>query len=81
MDVVGFPFVNPTYKIGDRTINREIKDRQGEAASLGSLGLAYRSLGQYPKAIDFYQQSLAIQQKIGDRTVGNQPDMIQLLSV
>jgi CHAT domain-containing protein/Tfp pilus assembly protein PilF len=31
------------------------------------LGLAYYSLGQYPKAIEFHQQSLAIKQEIGDR--------------
>ena len=34
---------------------------------MGNLGNAYRNLGQYPKAIDFYQQSLAIFQEIGDR--------------
>ncbi|TAD79089.1 MAG: tetratricopeptide repeat protein [Oscillatoriales cyanobacterium] len=42
-------------------------DRQGEAASLGNLGLAYRSLGQYQRAIDLYEQSLAIAREIGDR--------------
>jgi tetratricopeptide (TPR) repeat protein len=31
------------------------------------LGNAYDSLGQYPKAIEFYQQSLAIFQDIGNR--------------
>jgi CHAT domain-containing protein/Tfp pilus assembly protein PilF len=31
------------------------------------LGVAYRSLGQYPKAIEYYQQSLAIFKEIGDR--------------
>ncbi|MDK2461256.1 CHAT domain-containing protein, partial [Aphanizomenon sp. PH219] len=30
-------------------------------------GSAYNSLGQYPKAIEVYQQSLAIQRDIGDR--------------
>jgi CHAT domain-containing protein len=31
------------------------------------LGNAYNSLGQYPKAIEYYQQSLAIKKEIGDR--------------
>jgi tetratricopeptide (TPR) repeat protein len=48
-------------------IQREIGDRQGEAASLGNLGNAYDSLGEYQRAIDFYQQSLEIQHEIGDK--------------
>ncbi|MFN6306097.1 MAG: tetratricopeptide repeat protein, partial [Microcystis sp.] len=36
-------------------------------ASLTSLGNAYKSLGEYQKAIEFYQQSLAILREIGDR--------------
>ncbi|MCA2752856.1 tetratricopeptide repeat protein, partial [Microcystis sp. M144S2] len=48
-------------------IYREIKNRQGEANSLGNLGIAYGSLGQYQKAIEFYQQSLTIAREIGDR--------------
>jgi tetratricopeptide (TPR) repeat protein len=34
---------------------------------LGNLGLAYDSLGQYERAIDFHQQSLAISREIKDR--------------
>ncbi|MCA2792504.1 MAG: tetratricopeptide repeat protein, partial [Microcystis sp. M112S2] len=37
------------------------------AASLTSLGNAYNYLGEYQKAIEFYQQSLAIKREIGDR--------------
>nr|WP_277882295.1 tetratricopeptide repeat protein [Microcystis wesenbergii] len=37
------------------------------AASLSSLGNVYYSLGEYQKAIEFYQQSLAITREIGDR--------------
>jgi tetratricopeptide (TPR) repeat protein len=37
------------------------------AASLTSLGNVYQSLGEYPKAIEFHQQSLAIFREIGDR--------------
>ncbi|MCZ8058454.1 MAG: tetratricopeptide repeat protein [Microcystis sp. LE19-12.2C] len=36
-------------------------------ASLTSLGNAYDSLGEYQKAIEFHQQSLAIKREIGDR--------------
>lgn len=48
-------------------ITREIGDRKGEANSLNGLGNAYRSLGQYQQANDFYQQSLEIKREIGDR--------------
>ena len=37
------------------------------AASLTSLGNVYYSLGEYQKAIEFHQQSLAITREIGDR--------------
>jgi tetratricopeptide (TPR) repeat protein len=37
------------------------------ARSLNNLGAIYKNLGQYQKAIDFYQQSLAIKKQIGDR--------------
>uniref|UniRef100_UPI0039C67083 tetratricopeptide repeat protein n=1 Tax=unclassified Anabaena TaxID=2619674 RepID=UPI0039C67083 len=36
-------------------------------ASLTSLGNAYNYLGQYPRAIEFFQQSLDIKRDIGDR--------------
>lgn len=36
-------------------------------ASLTSLGNAYNSLGQYQRAIEYYQQSLEITRDIGDR--------------
>ncbi|MCA2618359.1 MAG: tetratricopeptide repeat protein, partial [Microcystis sp. M110S1] len=36
-------------------------------ASLTSLGNVYNSLGEYQKAIEFHQQSLAITREIGDR--------------
>jgi CHAT domain-containing protein len=48
-------------------IAREIKDRQGEGTSLGNLGLAYQFLGDYAKAIEYHQQSLAIKREIKDR--------------
>ncbi|MGA8896731.1 tetratricopeptide repeat protein [Planktothrix agardhii] len=49
------------------TIYRQIGYRQGEACSLGNLGLAYNSLGQYQKAIAFHKQDLEISQEIGYR--------------
>jgi tetratricopeptide (TPR) repeat protein len=48
-------------------ITRQIGDRKGEASSLGNLGNAYQSLGEYQRAIDFHQQSLEITRQIGDR--------------
>src|SRR6478672_501742 len=48
-------------------IYREIKDRLGEGNSLGNLGNAYYSLGDYAKAIDYQQQSLVIKREIKDR--------------
>ena len=46
----------------------EIEDRENwnYLASLTSLGNAYNSLGQYERAIAFYQQSLNIAKEIGD---------------
>jgi tetratricopeptide (TPR) repeat protein len=41
--------------------------RQGEAAALGGLGIAYDALGDYAQAIDFHQQQLEIARQIGDR--------------
>jgi CHAT domain-containing protein/uncharacterized protein HemY len=47
-------------------IYQQIKDRNGEAVSLGNLGSAYNDLGQYPKAINFHQQSLAIKREMSN---------------
>ena len=43
---------------------QEIKNSEWEAGVLKSLGSAYHSLGQYEKAVDFFQQSLPIYQEI-----------------
>ncbi|WGV24744.1 tetratricopeptide repeat protein [Halotia branconii] len=47
----------------------EIGDRENwnYRAVLTSLGIAYDSLGEYQRAIDFHQQSLEISREIGDR--------------
>ncbi|MEL7477122.1 MAG: tetratricopeptide repeat protein, partial [Cyanobacteria bacterium J06555_12] len=41
--------------------------RQGEANALGNLGTAYGELGDYERAIDFYQQTLDIKRELGHR--------------
>ena len=48
-------------------IDREIGDRIGEGAALGNLGVCYDSLGDYPRAIEYHQQRLAIYREIADR--------------
>ncbi|MBO1062230.1 MAG: tetratricopeptide repeat protein, partial [Aphanizomenon flos-aquae CP01] len=47
-------------------IKKDIGDIQGESISLNNLGNAYYSLGQYERAIAFYQKSLDIFKEIGD---------------
>ncbi|MFN9228988.1 MAG: tetratricopeptide repeat protein [Pseudanabaena sp.] len=59
--------IKDRYQLQALEIRREIKDRLGEAAGLGNLGLAYDSLGKYDKAIEFHLQSLAIDREIKDR--------------
>jgi hypothetical protein len=41
--------------------------RQGEGAAYGNLGNAYRSQGDYAKAIEDHTQYLAIAKEVGDR--------------
>ncbi len=49
-------------------VARKLKDRQSEGNRLGNLGLAYFSLGEYRKAIEYHGQSLEISREIGDRS-------------
>lgn len=49
-------------------VTRKLKDSQGYAAALGSLGNAYRLRGEYEKAIQYLEQSLAISQEINNPT-------------
>jgi tetratricopeptide (TPR) repeat protein len=46
---------------------RGLADRRYEGAALGNLGLAYRSLGEYRRAITFHELQLAIARDIGNR--------------
>jgi len=41
--------------------------RRGEGNALGNLGIAYHTLGQMERAIEYHQQALATAQEIGDR--------------
>jgi tetratricopeptide (TPR) repeat protein len=41
-------------------VNRQIADRKAEGHSLHGIGWAYRNLGQYTQAMNFYQQALVI---------------------
>ncbi|HEX7314151.1 MAG TPA: tetratricopeptide repeat protein [Pyrinomonadaceae bacterium] len=46
---------------------RLLKDRGGEGALLGNLGLAFSNLGELRRAIEFYEQDLIIAREIRDR--------------
>ena len=48
-------------------IAREIGDRRGEGAALGSLGIVYAALGKLRRAMQFFEQTLLIHGEIGDR--------------
>ena len=45
----------------------DIGDRAGESSCYINLGIAYRSLGDYGKAIEYHDKSLEITKDIGDR--------------
>ena len=46
---------------------RQWKNRSTEAAHLGNLGIAYDSLGEYGRAIEYHELALVIDREIGDR--------------
>jgi CHAT domain-containing protein len=46
---------------------RRIGDRRGEALTLVSMGMAYYSLGERQKAVDFLTQALSLHRAAGDR--------------
>ncbi|MFZ1009438.1 MAG: tetratricopeptide repeat protein [Candidatus Sulfotelmatobacter sp.] len=46
---------------------RQLKDRAAEGVHLGSLGLAYDSLGEFRRAIEYHEQHLVIARQIDDR--------------
>ena len=42
-------------------------DRAGEGRAYGSLGIAYHRLGDFQKAIEYYERHLKISKEVGDR--------------
>jgi tetratricopeptide (TPR) repeat protein len=46
---------------------KEMGDRAGEGTAYGNLGIAYRSQGDFSKAIEYQTQHLAIAKEVGDR--------------
>jgi hypothetical protein len=48
-------------------ISKEVGDRVGECAAYGNLGNAYRSQGDFSKAIEYHTQHLVIAKEVGDR--------------
>jgi tetratricopeptide (TPR) repeat protein len=48
-------------------IKRELGDRQGEASTLGSLGILSRKTGRWDEAVSYYKQQLEICRELGDR--------------
>jgi tetratricopeptide (TPR) repeat protein len=53
-------------EIREKLLGR-LTDPNLRAANLGSLGNAYRPLGQVERTIEFYEQALVVDRKIGDR--------------
>ncbi len=46
---------------------RQFKDKQGEAAALGNIGLIYRAKGDPDQALKYHQEALEISKQIGHR--------------
>jgi tetratricopeptide (TPR) repeat protein len=58
------------------TAARRLNQREWEGTALGNLGIAYKDLGEYRRAIEYHEQRLRITREIGDRlgegqTLGN----------
>jgi tetratricopeptide (TPR) repeat protein len=53
--------------VQDLAIAKEVGDRAGEGKAHGNLGIAYQSLGDCAKAIEYHAQDLAIAKEVGDR--------------
>ena len=48
-------------------MKKKIGDRAGEGKGYGNLGIAYESLGDYQKAIEYHEKRLKVAKEIGDR--------------
>lgn len=51
------------------SLNREVKNKRGEALALTSLGEIHRALGELEKAREYYTEALTLTRSAGDRTV------------
>jgi tetratricopeptide (TPR) repeat protein len=49
------------------TLAQRVRDRKGEAAALGNLGLIYHQRGDLERAEEHHKRALAIDQEIGDK--------------
>ena len=49
------------------SLEKEIGDKQGEAADYGNLGNLFFSVGQYTKAKEYVKKALVIRKEIGDK--------------
>lgn len=47
--------------------NRELGDKAGEGKTLNDIGEVYQNLGQYSKALEYYQKALLIEKEIDDK--------------
>ncbi|MFP4440646.1 MAG: ATP-binding protein, partial [Chloroflexaceae bacterium] len=50
-----------------RDAARRLERKDQEGTALGNLGIAYKNLGDYPRAIAHHEQYLAIARELGDR--------------
>lgn len=48
-------------------LSRAAGDRRNEAIVLGNLGVCYKNLGDYDRALQFHEESLARKRRLGDR--------------
>ena len=49
------------------SIAKEVGDRAGEGSAYGKLGTAYRNLGNFKQAIEYYKEDLSIAKEVGNR--------------
>lgn len=54
-----------------------LKDRSAERGHLGNLGMAYRNLGEYRRAIEYYERHLQIARELNDSR-GEEQDLANL---
>jgi tetratricopeptide (TPR) repeat protein len=67
LDLQGFRFDQLIVIKKGLLAAKKLKDKHLERVFIGNLGNVYRDLGQVEKAIEYYNQALAISRKIGHR--------------